>query len=275
VAVFIHWGGWLGGKKEDVVGAHASVDLKAMLEAGISVVSVEHRLIRADAENPLPQPPVQAPMEDAKRGLQFIRSKAALWNLDAQRVAACGGGSGATMALWLALKPDMADLSHADPLFRHSTRVCCVAVLNAQTTLDPKLMQEWVPNINYGAVAFGFGTGEKSKRDADFAQFLKQRETVLPWIKEYSPWDHVSADDPPVYLSYETAPVLGQAMPDPTPSANHGVKFHERLQAAGVQSEFYYPGVPDAKHRTFTAYVIEKLGRSPATLKAAESGGRK
>ena len=54
-------------------------------------------------------------------------------------------------------------------------------------------MKEWIPNACYGGHAFG--------KD-NFAQFLAERESILPWIAEYSPCALVSAGDPPVCLFY-------------------------------------------------------------------------
>jgi len=133
-----------------------------------------------------------------------------------------------------------------------STRLFCAAVLGAQTTLDPRQMQEWTPNSRYGGHAFGVGS---------FPNFLAARARLLPWIAEFSPYALVSAGDPPVYLSYSTPPALGQEQKDPTHTANFGVKLQERCAAAGVPCELVYPGAPGVKHADPTAYLI-------ATLKA-------
>ena len=141
----------------------------------------------------------------------------------------------------------------------------------AQTTLDPKQMKEWTPNSRYGGHAFGFMPDPKDTktRDTQFARFLAAREEVLPWIKEYSPIEHVSADDPPIYLIYSDPPAMGQDQKDPTHTANFGVKLQEKLRSVGVECELVYPGAPDVKHPQVHDYLIEKLqGAAPA----AESG---
>ena len=120
----------------------------------------------------------------------------------------------------------------------------------AQTTLDPQQMKEWTPNSRYGAHAFG---------KKDFAQFLAERESMLPWIAEYSPYSLVSADDPPVYLLYRNAPALGKNQNDPTHTANFGVKLQERCKELGVACEFVYPGASDVKHKSPTDYLITML----------------
>jgi hypothetical protein len=55
------------------------------------------------------KPPVQWPLPDAARVLQFVRSKAAEWNIDETRIGASGCSPGAGASLWLAFHPDFAD----------------------------------------------------------------------------------------------------------------------------------------------------------------------
>ena len=117
------------------------VDPKALLDVGISVVAINYRYV-TDEENP----PVKAPLYDAARALQFVRSKAEVWNLDKKRIGAAGGSAGACSSLWLAFHDDMADPKSEDLVARESTRLACAAVIGAQTTLDPKQMVEWTPN---------------------------------------------------------------------------------------------------------------------------------
>ena len=249
----IHGGGWTGGSKER---AQRFVDVAALLKAGISVTSTNYRYVSHGVAEGI-KPPVKAPLHDAARALQFVRSKAADWNLDKKRIGATGGSAGACSSLWVAFHDDLADPKSKDPVARESTRLWCAAVTGAQTTLDPKQMKEWTPNSRYGGHAFGAGS---------FGQFLAKRESILPWIAEYSPYALVTADDPPVYLIYNAPPALGKDQKDPTHTSNFGVKLQERCAAVGVGCELVYPGAPGVKHKTPTAYLT-------ATLKA-EAGRR-
>jgi len=251
---FIHGGGWVTGDK-----GGRGIAVKPLLAAGISVVSINYRY-SWQAQLASVQPPVKAPLEDAARALQFVRSKAKEWNIDKPRIGASGGSAGACSSLWLALHNDLADAKSSDPVARESTRLWCAAVNGAQTSLDPQQLIEWTPNSRYGGHAFGFMDPKDTKtRDTRFAEFLAHREEVLPWIKEYSPIEHVSADDPAIYLLYGAAPALGEAQKDPTHTSNYGVKFQEKLRALGVECELVYPGAPDVKYKSIDAFLIEKL----------------
>lgn len=251
--VFIHGGGWQAGDRLSGLGAM----LPEMLEAGISVASVEYRFINEAIEAGI-SPPVKAPLSDAARAVQVLRSKANEWQIDPTRLAASGGSAGACSSLWLAFHDDMAQPESDDPVARQSTRLLAAAVNGAQTTLDPAQMKAWTPNSRYGGHAFGF-MQTIANRDSQFAEFLAARERLLPEIEQYSPFALVSSDDPPVYLAYNNAPALGEAAKDPTHSANFGLKLEERLRDVGVGCELVYPGARDVVHPTVSAYLIDVL----------------
>jgi len=241
---FIHGGGWMGGDK-------AGIAVEPYLKEGISVVSINYRYISQAQEV---VPPVKAPLHDAARALQTVRSKAKEWNIDKERIGASGGSAGACSSLWLAFHPDMADPKSADPIAHESTRLWCAAVNGAQTTLDPRQMREWTPNSRYGGHAF-----LKKEDYPNFDAFVAAREKILPWIAEYSPYALVTSDDPPVYLDYRGPPNLGKDEKDPTHTANFGVKLQEHCKANGVACDLYYPGVTDVKFKSSAEYLIAKL----------------
>lgn len=242
VAFVIHGGGWKGGSKERL---DRFTDPNALLKAGISVVAINYRYVTSTEK-----PPVKAPLHDAARALQFVRSKAKAWNLDKKRIGAAGGSAGACSSLWLAFHDDLVDPKSKDPVARESSRLSCAAVTGAQTTLDPKQMVEWTPNSRYGGHAFGLRS---------FGDFLKQREKILPWIAEYSPYALVTKDDPPVYLIYRTPPAIGKAQKDPTHTSNFGVKLQEHCKTKGVACELVYPGQAKVKHENPTVFLISQL----------------
>src|SRR5439155_23995200 len=110
LVLFIHGGGWQNGDKNGL-GAAA---LQQYLDAGISVAAINYRYVKQATELKV-EPPVKAPLEDAARALQTIRSKAGEWNLDKKRVGATGGSAGGCSSLWLAFHDDLADSKSDDP----------------------------------------------------------------------------------------------------------------------------------------------------------------
>lgn len=265
VVFFIHGGGWSGGNKE---GAQKTLDLPRLLSNGISVVSINYRYVQM-AQSAGVQPPVKWPLEDAARALQFVRSKAAAWNLDKKRIGACGGSAGACSSLWLAMHDDMAQPTSDDPVARESTRLWCAAVIGAQTALDPQLLREWMPNMVYGGHAFGFRTTDND-RTKEFQRFFEGREKVVPFIREYSPIEHASKDDPPLWLSYTqtTLAVKGEAQKDPTHSALLGMMLEEKLKPLGVEVILTYPAKPSGPYKNATDYLVARLKPAVAATPA-------
>ena len=254
VVFAIHGGGWRNGDKNGY-GRSA----KQFLDAGISVVAINYRLVPQATETGV-DPPVRWPIADAARALQFVRAKAADWNIDKIRIGATGGSAGGCSSLWLAFHDDLADPNCADKVAHDSTRLFCAAVTGAQTTLDPKVLREWMPNYRYGPHAFGVSAPKG--RDA-FAVFLERREKLLPHITEYSPMSHVTRDDPPIFMEYPSQktkpPVKGEAQDDPTHSALLGMILMERLKEKGVEGILVYPGQGHEKYKTSADFLIDRL----------------
>jgi acetyl esterase/lipase len=250
LVVYIHGGGWMGGSK-------LGINPDVYLREGISVVSVEYRFIPEATADGV-KPPVKGPLHDAARSIQFVRNKAKEWNIDPTRVGATGGSAGACSSLWLAFHDDLADPKSDDPVARQSTRLTCAAVQGAQTSLDPKQMKEWMPNSKYGAHAFGIA-GDIDKRISAFDAFLAARDEILPWIKEYSPYELVTKDDPPVALYYGAAPEMGKEAKDPTHSANFGLGLQEKCKQEGVECHLVYQGGTDNEYPFAHNFLIAKL----------------
>jgi len=242
----IHGGGWQGGDK---TGYYSRV--KLYLDNGISVVTINYRLM-AQANQQKVTPPVKAPLEDAARALQYVRSKAKEWNIDKKRIGATGGSAGGCSSLWLAFHDDMADAKSDDPVARESTRLYCAATDGAQVTLDPKEVREWLPNYTYGAHAFGL---------KNLDEVESEREKLTAWIKEYSPISHVTKDDPPIGLYYGgvKGAKVGENHPDPTHSPILGVKLAEKLKQTGVEVQFHSNTEPNTKLPNSSAFLLEYL----------------
>jgi acetyl esterase/lipase len=257
LVVLIHGGGWVNGDKS----SYGNRPINQYLSAGISVAAINYRFIR-EAMDQQVQPPVKACLEDAALAIQTLRSKASEWNIDPHRVAASGGSAGACTSLWLALHDDLADPNSEDLVARQSTRLQYVAVTGAQTSLDPVQLREWIANAVYAGHAFGFAAPGR-KRPEEFEQLLANVDTVKHWFPEYSPYELVTGDDPPLFLEYpnqKTPPQLGGTEPDPTHSAVYGIKFSEKCQSKGVECHLVYPGYSNSSSPNMVQFLIERLG---------------
>jgi len=75
--VYIHGGGWTGGDK-----FRKGNPQKTWLTKGVSYAAINYRHT--------PESPLPAPVHDAARAIQFLRSKAAEWNIDKNRICLSG-----------------------------------------------------------------------------------------------------------------------------------------------------------------------------------------
>ncbi|HUT89404.1 MAG TPA: alpha/beta hydrolase [Thermoguttaceae bacterium] len=242
LVVYIHGGGFRGGSKE---GLNAGT-LRELLDAGISVAAVEYRFIQ---HKKLP-----AAHHDCRRALQFLRSKADEWNLDKTRVGAFGGSAGAQLCMWLAFHDEMAEPDSTDPIERESTRLACVATNGGQTTMDFELWQKWIPGY------------DQPHRDPHEALEAQSKEEMAKLVAEMSALSLISADDPPIFMTYGMAPDA----PVPTDPARargwkvhhvtFGVKLKEKMDALGIEADLKYPGA-SSKYESVPQFFRAKLGK--------------
>jgi arylformamidase len=214
----IHGGGWTGGDK-----SQPDNPQNAWLAKGVSYAAMEYRLT--------PNDPLPAPVHDAARAIQFLRSKAQEWDIDTNRIALKGTSAGACTAMWILCHDDLADPKARDPILRQSTRVAGAAVFRGQTSIDPKQIEPWLgPNVLQHRM-ISMAVGEKSIADA-----LRNYDRHREMYQEFSPYKHVTRDDPPLLM------VCDADITVPSRNASHGihhpvfgVKMKERADEVGME----------------------------------------
>ncbi|VGO23396.1 alpha/beta hydrolase fold domain-containing protein [Pontiella sulfatireligans] len=183
--VWIHGGGFRGGDKAP---ANAQL-LEPFLKAGVSVASINYRL---SGIGPYPMQ-----MHDSARAIQFLRSKAAEWNIDPARIAVGGGSAGSGISQWLAFHDDLADPKSNDPVERLSTRVSCALALSMQSTLDPRVIKKIIPGNAFDDSALKPFYGLPADWNWETAEIDAKLDAL---IKDASPINHLTPDDPPVFI---------------------------------------------------------------------------
>lgn len=241
--VYIHGGGWIGGdKKQD------AARTRPFLEKGISYAAINYRLTGAA--------PLPAPVHDAARAIQFLRWKAGEWNIDKTRIALTGGSAGACTSMWILLHDDLADPKSEDPVLRESTRVTAAAVAGGQTSIDPKVIEGWLgPNVlKHPMICMAVG---EQHIEGALNNYEKHRALYL----EFSPYNHLGGDDPPLWMSY------GSNMKLPSENAGHGihhpiygVKLKEKADRLGHECHLLIEGVSKSKeYPDATEFLLRKL----------------
>jgi acetyl esterase/lipase len=241
--VYIHGGGWIGGdKKQDVK------RIQPFLDKGISYAAINYRHT--------PDAALPAPVHDAARAIQFIRSKAKEWNINPDRIALTGGSAGACTSMWILLHDDLADPGADDPVLWESTRVAAAAVAGGQTSIDPKVIEPWLGPMVLQHKMINYAVGEATIEDA-LAHYNEHHDLYV----EFSPYNHVDGDDPPLLMTY------GNDMTLPSKNAGHGIhhpvyglKLKEKSDAAGHECHLLIEGVSVSdEYDSADAFLIDKL----------------
>jgi BD-FAE len=257
LAVYIHGGGFRGGSKEKL----KSDDLSRLLKAGISVAAINYRYVTIA--------PLPAAHHDARRALQFMRSKADDWNLDKDKVAAFGGSAGAQICMWLAFSDEMAKSDSSDPVERESTRLTCVATAGGQTSNGIEFWRKTIgPLLGNNRTLESLSRPVGNEGDPEKARIAMWGATTLEEANRiaarHSALDIVSADDPPIFMSYGMSPTA-KLPSDPKRvrgwlihHVNLGLALQERTDALNLEAHLKYPGAKN-KYESQVEFLVDKL----------------
>lgn len=223
VLIYMHGGGFIRGDKQNV---HVQL-LQVCLDAGISVASVNYRLIW-HARYP-------GFMRDCARALQYVRFHAADWGIDPDAVMLCGTSSGGGIALWIAFHEDLSNQASADPVERESTRVASVATFEAQTSYDPRFIAHHV----------GAAPAQHRLLRHFYGLRGKELDSERAWslFADASPIEHLTGSSPAAFLFY-----AGPDVPIPQ-TAGRGTGMHHprfgivlkrRMEALGLECRLSY-----------------------------------
>ena len=222
VLLQIHGGGWMGGKKDEVLRPH-------QMKAGYHIASISYPLVNEGALQP-------AMLNSALRAVQFLRFKATDWKIDPDRIVATGGSAGGCSSLLVALHDDVANPKSNDPVERFSSRIAGAQVAGAQTTMNPFVIKERIGENTFGNPMpykpFGAETAEEMMKNWE-----KYEELALLC----SPITHLSKDDPPLHLFYNVNREF------PTTTSSNGIHspifgeiMLEACQKIGVECHLQY-----------------------------------
>ncbi len=258
LAIYIHGGGFRAGSKEKL---NQNV-LNELLKAGISVASINYRYM--SVATPLP-----TPHHDARRALQLMRSNAKEWNIDKERVAAFGGSAGAQICMWLAFTDEMAKPDSKDPVERESTRLTCVATAGGQTTNDIEFWQNKIatllgPDTDVKTLSRPLGNITDPEK-AHLAKWgAKTPDEAKEIARRHSAVSIVSADDPPIFMSYGMTPTAkpptdkGRIRGWLIHHVNLGIALKEKTDALKLEAHLKYPGA-EIKYQSQVDFFVDKL----------------
>ncbi|MGV3484348.1 MAG: alpha/beta hydrolase fold domain-containing protein [Planctomycetaceae bacterium] len=241
--MYIHGGGFVGGSKNSISAAM----IKAAHTSGISIAALHYRFVDGkDVIFPIPQ-------HDCARALQFLRSKAAEWNIDPKRVASYGGSAGAGISMWLGFHDDLADPQSDDPIARQSTRILAIGTMGGQGTYDPIKIKEFV-----GGRAWEHPSIFKVYGVTSAEQALHPSEQKQKLYDESSAITHLTKDDPPLYMIYNEPDIVPPADSRPGDFIHHpnfGKQLKKAMDDLGIENVYVHTS--QAKGRNLEREMLE------------------
>ena len=247
LVLYIHGGGFKAGDKKSLSAAR----LKEYLDLGYSVAAINYRLTNVA--------PAPAQYLDCGRALQFLRSKAAEWNIDPALVASTGGSAGAGTSMWLAFHDDLADPKSDDPVARQSTRLTVIAVDNGQSSYDPRFAEKiGLPRPNFERHDFFLPFYGITKEEIDTEKAYKRYE-------EFAAITYLTKDDPPAHLSYSFADEKCDAASNLGLVVHHprfGIALKERMDALSIDCVVQYKGQSGGERVSAVAFIKKHLDRA-------------
>jgi acetyl esterase/lipase len=108
-----------GGHRELVYGAEGVEPARYLNDLGVTAFVLKYRLAR---ETNSPYSLKVHPLQDVQRAMRVIRSRAAEWNLDTNRIGVMGFSAGGEVAALLVYNPTAGTPDASDPIERESCR---------------------------------------------------------------------------------------------------------------------------------------------------------
>lgn len=245
LVVYFHPGGFNHGDKTWIE-RYDKPMLDLCLSRGISVATVNYRYVGVNNVR-MPEP-----LYDAARSIQYLRLHAKEYDVNPKAIIPAGASAGGVMGLWIAFHDDLADPKSDDPVKRQSTRVCTTGVIDAQTTLDPRVLSKVVDPkwASHPVIRALYGVTSNSP---DVAK-------AYPLFEASSAINFLTKDDPAVFLYY-----THDLSPDPPKDQNElahnprmGMFLKEQMDKLRIECVFRTPGnYPDRKNRPFTTEMVD------------------
>jgi lysophospholipase L1-like esterase len=156
---------------------------------------------------------------------------------------------------------------------RQSTRVSGAFVAGAQSTIEPDLVRNWVGEAAFNHPMICNAGGFKS--NDELLKAIAENPETARLYREFSPINHLTADDPPILLEYGA---LAPEKQGDIHGAAFGVEFKKQADAVGVSQcwlkvdkDEKFTGYPGGAPK-FVQMVFSSNGSAPAASSSAKPG---
>lgn len=228
--VWIHGGGWAGGKKNDNREVRVS---NSLANAGYVVASIDYQLA-TDTQPSWPQA-----LLDCKNAVRFLRANAEKYNIDPDKIAVAGGSAGGHLALMVAYTTGKDGLEPQAPYANTGSEVAAVINLYGITNLLS------LQTTRKDGTPTGRPTAGNMQRRLT-GSTLPEGRTL--W-REASPVTHVKSGLPPTFISHG--------------KRDTAVDYLQALELAQALKEQGVPHELVMLENTNHSYSLTHIGRTP------------
>lgn len=222
VVVYVHGGAWRAGTKADV-------PVAGLIERGYAIASVDYRL---STEATFP-----AQAHDIKAAIRFLRAKADLFHINAEKIGIIGSSAGGHLAALVGMTNGLKELEGNEGEHRdQSSDVQCIVSFYGASNLQSILSQSTEFGLRMRVPALQLLLGGRPEEKAELARLA-------------SPVAHVSNDDPPVLLLHGDA--------DPQMPPQQSDELLKACEAKGLTARLVV--MPGSKHGGGEFYDSERM----------------
>jgi acetyl esterase/lipase len=247
LVIYVHGGGFTSGDKDFVYTIQSGgawdfpSDIRFLLQNNIAVATVRYTLLSPTGETE----GIRKPMADVRRALQYIRYRAADFNIDKNKIILAGNSAGAGTSLWIAFNNDLADSQNDDPVLRESSRVKGVVARETQSSYN--IEERWVNEVfvdyslSWSEILINeTGNIRKIYGVSSTAQY--ESPAIDAYRAEVDMLGLMSVDDPEIWINNTLREVV-RPYSAPEISSHHAFharELRERANALGVKNITYY-----------------------------------
>lgn len=241
LVIYIHGGGYKTGDKSHPYAVQFGLDfpsrVKALLSNKVAFASINYSFLKNKGEE---KEGVIKCLNDAKRALQYIRSRANDFNIDKEKIALTGVSAGAGSSLWIATRDEMADPNNADNVLRESTRVKAIALLETQATYN---LDKWKSDI---FVDYNLSWDDFFKLSEDDISSLYGIDSMSEYnsekINKYKSnvdmLAQMTSDDPEIWADNRSFLVV-------SPTINKNIAYHHAYHVREIKEKADEVGIPN------------------------------
>ncbi|WP_379963359.1 alpha/beta hydrolase fold domain-containing protein [Epilithonimonas sp. UC225_85] len=195
VVIFVHGGGWIGGKKSFPEKYYMNDFILKLVQNGYAVASINYTLLNENTHFP-------APVEDCKEAVRWIRANSDQYNFDEKNIGLWGASAGAQIGMLAAYSKEN-EFSDNSNLSNYSAKVNYVIDYFGPSDLN-KLFRTETAGFKIFIFKLIFPKIYKMRNNMIFGftelDIKEQKQDAIDLLKVYSPITYITDSSVPTLI---------------------------------------------------------------------------